>query len=104
MAIDGKAAGFLALADSVRSEASSAVLALQKAGVVTAMLTGDSQGAASAIAIAVGLEQEHVHANLLPQDKLDVVSTHSWHVHSSVVLQMPSSACSAGRSPMLPLM
>ena len=86
MAIDRKVAGFLAMADSVRPEASSAVRALQKAGVVTAMLTGDSLGAASAIATAVGFEQEHVHANLLPQDKFDAVRAHFWLMHRSAVV------------------
>ena len=38
------------------------------------MLTGDNPGAAAAVAAAVGLEGEHVHASLLPQDKFDAVS------------------------------
>ena len=86
MAIDRKVAGFLALADSVRPEAASAVRALQNAGVVTAMLTGDSLEAAGAIATAVGLKQVHIHASLLPQDKFDAVYAHFWLVHHSVVL------------------
>lgn len=73
VAVDGKVAGFVALADSLRPEAASAVHGLHRAGLVTSMLTGDSQGAATAIAAALGFEQEHVHANLLPQDKFDAV-------------------------------
>lgn len=86
VAIDRKVAGFLPLADSVRPEAASAVRALQKAGVVTAMLTGDSLGPASAIGTAVGLEQVHVHASLLPQDKFDAVHAHFWLEHHPVVV------------------
>ena len=74
VAINGVLAGYLALADSPRPEAAAAVRQLQGQKMVTAMLTGDSSGAADAVANAVGLQQEHVHASLLPQDKFDLVS------------------------------
>ncbi len=74
VAINGSVAGYLALADSPRPDAAAAVQLLQSCGVVVAMLTGDNPGAAAAAAAAVGLEGEHVHASLLPQDKFDAVS------------------------------
>ena len=74
VAIDGNLAGYLALADSPRPEAAAAVQQLLSCGIVVAMLTGDNPGAAAAVAATVGLEGEHVHASLLPQDKFDAVS------------------------------
>lgn len=67
-------AGYFALADKSRPQAAAAVNELQRCGLVTAMLTGDGPGAAAAVAAATGLQQQHVHASLLPQDKFDVVS------------------------------
>ena len=72
--INGVLTGFLALADSPWPEAAAAVRQLQDSKVVTAMLTGDSPGAADAVAAAVGLQREHVHASLMPQDKFGLVS------------------------------
>ncbi|KAK9829953.1 hypothetical protein WJX72_008845 [[Myrmecia] bisecta] len=73
VAVDGQLAGFVAVADTVRDEAAAAVAALRKQGVVCGMLTGDGQGAAAAIASAVGLDAKLVHSQLLPEDKLDLV-------------------------------
>jgi len=38
------------------------------------MLTGDGRGVAKAVGAAVGVRPSHVHASLLPRDKLDLVS------------------------------
>lgn len=46
------------------------------------MVTGDSLGAARAVASAVGLPQEHVHAALLPADKLKQVRCCSGQTHA----------------------
>ena len=69
--IDGSVAGYMALADT---GAANAVQQLHSCGVVTAMWTGDNMGAAAPAAVAVGLEKQHVHASLLPEDKFDAVS------------------------------
>ncbi|KAL3134436.1 hypothetical protein ABBQ38_006494 [Trebouxia sp. C0009 RCD-2024] len=74
VAINGSVAGYMALADSPRPDAAAAVQLLQSCGIVVAMLTGDNPGAAASVAAAVGLEAEHVHASLLPQDKFDAVA------------------------------
>ncbi len=64
---DGRLLGFLAAADTVKDSARGAVAALQAAGVVPVMLTGDNPRAAQAVAAALGIER--VVAEVLPEDK-----------------------------------
>jgi Zn2+/Cd2+-exporting ATPase len=64
----GRWLGMIALADSVRPEASAAVRRLQQMGVRVAMLTGDNQRTAARIAAQVGVDK--VYAELMPQDKV----------------------------------
>ena len=68
LAVDGAFAGYLHIADTIKGEASSAVTAMKKLGVVTAMLTGDTGSRAQAVADSVGIDE--VHARLLPEDKV----------------------------------
>ncbi len=69
VAVDGRFAGTLALADAVRPDARAMVTALEHAGVErTAILTGDVAATARTIADAVGVTE--VHAELLPADKV----------------------------------
>lgn len=64
--------GVLAIADRVRAEAPEAVRGLRKMGVDRIiMLTGDNAGTAEVIARC--LELDHYHAQLLPEDKVEVV-------------------------------
>ncbi len=58
-----------AITDTVRAGAADAIAALQAQGLRCAMLTGDHAGAAAAVARAVGLEAQEVHAQLLPEGK-----------------------------------
>ncbi len=67
VAIDGKAAGAFALADTLREEGARAVSELSAMGVKTVMLTGDNEMTARAIAEKLGLDD--VRAGLLPGDK-----------------------------------
>ena len=67
LAIDRVLAGGIALADTVRGEASSVVRELQHMGISAAMLTGDNQTAARAIAEQIGIQS--VRAEVLPQGK-----------------------------------
>ena len=69
LAIDGKLAGMLVISDTIKPDAKSAILRLKKMGLNTAMLTGDSEAGAKAVAAETGIDQ--VHARLLPQDKLE---------------------------------
>ncbi|MCD8011463.1 MAG: cadmium-translocating P-type ATPase [Lachnospiraceae bacterium] len=68
LAVDGVYAGHLVIADTIKSDAKSAIAGLKKLGITTAMLTGDAQDSAEAVAAATGIDE--VHARLLPQDKL----------------------------------
>ena len=67
VAVDGAAAGIIAIADSPRDTAKPAVAALREIGVRAVMLTGDSQTTAQRVAAEVGIED--VLAEVLPQDK-----------------------------------
>jgi len=71
VAADGEYLGRLLVTDSLRPGAARAVATIEKMGAQTAMLTGDRQENAKAVAEAVGIEA--VHAQLLPQDKLAVL-------------------------------
>lgn len=79
IAVDGVLAGLVAVSDTVRPEAAAAVGALQASGIQCAMLTGDSNGPAQAVAGAVGIAASDTHWALLPEDKLQMVGT----AHSS---------------------
>ena len=68
IALNGKFEGHIVISDTIKSEAKSAISALKKLGITTAMLTGDAQESADAVAAATGIDE--VHAKLLPQDKL----------------------------------
>jgi P-type Cu+ transporter len=63
----GQIMGVVAVADTVREESLAAVTALKKMGIAVAMLTGDNQRAAQAIAGQLGIDQ--VIAQLLPEQK-----------------------------------
>lgn len=71
VAIDGKAAGLLCVADPIKTTASEALVALRKAGIQVAMLTGDSRATAEAVARQLGIDE--VHAEVLPDQKANIV-------------------------------
>ncbi len=69
---DWEVVGYLAVADSVRPESAAAVQELRDLGVKRiAMLTGDNQAVAQAIANEVGITE--VYSDLLPEEKVDVI-------------------------------
>ena len=72
IAADGRFAGFIVLADTVRESASEALRRLKEMGVSTLILTGDSRQAAEKICTETGADQ--VKAELLPQDKQKLIS------------------------------
>ncbi|MFL5758887.1 MAG: heavy metal translocating P-type ATPase [Thermomicrobiales bacterium] len=74
LAIDGEPAAVIAVADIVRPESAQAVAELQAMGLEVWMVTGDNERTAAAVARAVGIDQEHVLANVLPGDKTAKVS------------------------------
>jgi Cu+-exporting ATPase len=72
VAIDGKLAGLLAVADPVRASAREAIQALRSEGLRIVMLTGDNRTTADAVATAVsGIDD--VHADLKPEDKARII-------------------------------
>ena len=68
LGIDGKPAGFVVLADTVRPDSVRTIRELKELAVEPMLLTGDNEQAASAIAGELGIEK--VWANCLPEDKL----------------------------------
>ena len=73
VAVDGRFAGVLVLADDARPEAAAVVAWLRANGIERiAMLTGDTDTTAQAIAAEVGIDQ--VHAELLPSDKVQLAA------------------------------
>ncbi len=71
VAIDGRAAGLVGVADPVKENAAEALSALRTEGVRVVMLTGDSRVTAEAVARRLGIDE--VHAGVLPQRKAEVV-------------------------------
>jgi len=67
LAVDGKAAGVIALADALKPEAATAVTQLRTMGLTVTMLTGDNRRAAQFIADQLGIDR--IDAELLPGDK-----------------------------------
>jgi Cu+-exporting ATPase len=74
VAVDGRAAGMLALTDRVKPEAADAVADLRRAGLDVWLLTGDARPTALAVAAAVGIGEDRVLAQVLPGDKAAAVS------------------------------
>ncbi|GGF18216.1 heavy metal translocating P-type ATPase [Williamsia phyllosphaerae] len=70
---DGAVRGALVVADEVKPSSAAAVADLRRLGLTPVLLTGDNEGAARAVADAVGIDR--VIAGVLPQDKVDTVRT-----------------------------
>ena len=72
VAIEGKYAGYLLIADVVKPHSAAAIQGLKAAGFrKTVMLTGDAEPVAKAVAAQLGLDE--YHAGLLPGDKVDQI-------------------------------
>ncbi|MCI6730925.1 MAG: heavy metal translocating P-type ATPase [Lachnospiraceae bacterium] len=69
VAVDGLYAGSIIISDTIKTEAADAIRRTKNYGIVTAMLTGDAQDSAQAVAEKTGIDE--VYAKLMPQDKLD---------------------------------
>jgi P-type Cu+ transporter len=71
VAMNGEAAGIIAIADPVKATTPAAIAALKDAGIRIVMLTGDNATTARAVALKLGITD--VEADVLPQDKAKVV-------------------------------
>ncbi|UUZ44442.1 heavy metal translocating P-type ATPase [Janibacter limosus] len=70
---DGVARGALTVADEVRETSGDAIRALRAEGLQVWLLSGDNEHNATTIAARVGIDPEHVVADVRPQDKHDVI-------------------------------
>ena len=70
--MDGHFLGHVDIADTIKADANSAISRMKAQGLTTAMLTGDGQASADAVAQEVGIDE--VRARLLPQDKLSALT------------------------------
>ncbi|GHB38677.1 carbonate dehydratase [Streptomyces viridiviolaceus] len=73
VAWDGAARAVLEVADAVKDTSPEAIARLRALGLTPVLLTGDNRAVAESVAREVGIDPEHVIAEVLPQDKVDVV-------------------------------
>ncbi|KAJ3174984.1 ATPase Cu transporting protein 7B [Geranomyces variabilis] len=73
VAFDGRAAGLIAMADTLKPSAAPTIRALHAMGVQVAMVTGDQLLTAHAIAQSCGIPPTHVHAGVTPSGKKSLV-------------------------------
>ncbi|WP_405797808.1 heavy metal translocating P-type ATPase [Streptomyces sp. NBC_01506] len=73
VAWDGKARGILEVADAVKDTSTEAIRRLRGLGLTPILLTGDNKAVAEAVAKEVGIHAGDVFAEVMPQDKVDVV-------------------------------
>ncbi|MGM8909787.1 copper-transporting P-type ATPase, partial [Psychrobacter sp. 1U1] len=71
VAIDGKAAGIISVADPIKPSTKEAISLLHDAGLKVVMLTGDNEKTAQAVANKLGIDE--VHADVSPEDKNRIV-------------------------------
>ncbi|MDD3762891.1 MAG: copper-translocating P-type ATPase [Nevskiales bacterium] len=74
VAADGRAAGYVGVADPIKDSTPEAIRTLHDEGIRIVMLTGDNRHTAEAVAKKLGIDE--VVAEVLPADKVDVVKRH----------------------------
>jgi len=67
LAVDGKMAGIISVADAIKTDSKAAIQRLHELGLKVVLLTGDNEATATAVAKQVGIDQ--VVAEVLPEDK-----------------------------------
>ena len=71
VAVDGKPAGIIGVADPIKETTLSAIKRLHQAGLKIVMLTGDSESTAKAVGRKIGIDE--VHADVSPEDKNRII-------------------------------
>ena len=71
VAVDGKACGIVAVADTIKAESVAAIRGMHELGLHVVMITGDNERAARAVADEVGIDE--VQAGVLPEGKVDAI-------------------------------
>jgi len=71
LAVQGRAAGVIGVADPIKATSRAALEALRAAGIRIVMATGDGKTTAQAVGMALGIEE--IHGEVRPQDKLELV-------------------------------
>ncbi|MGP5558718.1 heavy metal translocating P-type ATPase [Corynebacterium flavescens] len=69
--VNGRAIGIVAVADTIRDDAPAAIRSLHDKGIRVVMATGDAQRVARNVAAELGVDE--VRAELMPEDKLEIV-------------------------------
>lgn len=72
VAVDGRPAGLIGVADPIKPTTADAIKALHKANIRVVMLTGDAEATAQAVGKMIGIDE--IHANVSPEDKHRVIS------------------------------
>ena len=110
VAVDGEAAGIIAIADPIKPTTPAAIEALHREGIRIVMLTGDNRTTAEAVARRLGIDE--VEADVLPDRKSEVVQrlrkravSSRWRVTASTMRRpsrLPTSASPWGPARMSP--
>ncbi len=74
IAVNGRAAGVVAVADTVRGNSAASIAALQRLGLRVLMITGDNPRTANAIGAQVGIGEADIRSQVLPENKAAAVS------------------------------
>ncbi|MGC0417636.1 heavy metal translocating P-type ATPase [Embleya sp. AB8] len=74
VAWDGRARAVLVVADAVKPTSAEAIRRFRELGLTPILLTGDNTAVAHTVAAQVGIDPEHVYAEVMPKDKVDVVT------------------------------
>ncbi|GJL90926.1 copper-transporting P-type ATPase [Hyphococcus sp.] len=72
VAVDGKPAGIIGVADPIKETTPEAIKSLHEASVKVIMLTGDSKATAEAVGAKIGIDE--IHADVSPEDKHRIIS------------------------------
>ncbi len=74
-AVGGQLAGFMVIADPIKSGAAQAIQDLESTGYLVALVSGDNTRTATAVATQLGITKDNVFAEIRPNEKAHVIQT-----------------------------